>query len=186
MMAVPMARERATEARLTPAPTAVLPTALVVLLLVLATSYDGAFHLRHWAPTALLAIVTLLGMHLAGGAVVPRGAVRVAVMAIWAFAAWTLLSGAWAQSPSLAWQGAGRTILYAALVTLALLVLAPPRRLAIVGQATVVGITLLALVTLVRMRSHGPDLFLAGRLDSPVGYRNGTAALFAFPVWPLV
>ena len=60
MMAVAMARERATDTRLTPAPAAVLPTALVVLLLVLAVSYDGAFHLRHWAPTALLALVTLL------------------------------------------------------------------------------------------------------------------------------
>jgi hypothetical protein len=165
---------------------ALLPTGLVVLLLVLATTYDGAFHLRHWAPTALLAVMTLLGMHLASGAVLLPGPVRVAVIAIWAFAGWTLLSGAWAESPALAWEGGNRTILYAALVTLALLMLAPPRRLAFVGQLTVVGIALLALVTLIRMRSNGPHLFLAGRLDSPVGYRNGTAALFAFPVWPLI
>src|SRR4051794_35351705 len=146
-----------------------LPTGLVLLLLVLATTYDGAFHLRHWAPTALLAVVTLLGMHVAGGTVLPRGPARMAVIAIWAFAGWTLLSGAWAESPSLAWQGADRTILYAALVTLALLLLAPARRLAFVGQASVAGISLLAAVTLVRMRGHGSDLFLAGRLDSPVG-----------------
>src|SRR3954453_12563460 len=99
---------------------AILPTALVVLLLVLATAYDGAFHLRHWAPTALLAVITLLAMHLAGGAVVPRGPVRVALVAIWAFAAWTLFSATWAQSAALAWEGANRTILYAALATLAL------------------------------------------------------------------
>lgn len=165
---------------------AILPTGLVVLLLILATSYDGAFHLRHWAPTALLAVVTLLAMHVARGAVLPRGPVQVAVLAIWAFAGWTLLSGAWADSPSLAWQGGGRTILYAALITLALLTIADASRLALVGHATVAGISILALVTLLRMRSHGPDLFLAGRLDSPVGYRNGTAALFAFPVWPLI
>lgn len=158
-----------------------------MLLLVLATAYDGAFHLRHWAPTALLAIVVLLSMHLAGGAIVPRGPIRAAVAAIWAFAGWTLLSGAWADSPSLAWQGADRTILYAALATLALLLVASPARLALVGQATVIGISILAVVTLARMLAHGgPDLFLAGRLDSPVGYRNGTAALFAFPAWPLV
>jgi O-antigen ligase len=165
---------------------AILPTGLVVLLLVLATSYDGAFHLRHWGPTALLAVVTLLAMHLAGGAVVPAGPIRIALVAIWAFAGWTLLSATWAESASLAWQGADRTILYAALATLALLTVAPARRLALVGYAVVAGIAILALVTLLRMRANGPDLFLAGRLDSPVGYRNGTAALFAFPVWPLV
>jgi hypothetical protein len=159
---------------------------LVVLLLVLAVSYDGAFHLRHWAPTALLALVTLLAMHLAGGTAMPRGALRVALFAIWAFAAWTLLSMLWSESPALAWEGANRTILYAALASLALLAAAPPRQLAFVGHALVAGISLLAVVTLLRMRASGPDLFLAGRLDSPVGYRNGTAALFAFPVWPLI
>src|SRR3954467_13345816 len=115
MMAVAMARERATDTRLPPAPAAVLPTALVVLLLVLAVSYDGAFHLRHWAPTALLALVTLLAMHLAGGTTMPRGALRVALFAAWGFAGWTLVSMLWADSPALAWVGANRTILYAAL-----------------------------------------------------------------------
>lgn len=186
MMAVPMASERATDTRLTPAPTAVLPTALVVLLLVLAVSYDGAFHQRHWAPTALLALVTLLAMHLTGGTAMPRGALRVALYAAWAFAAWSLLSMFWAESPALAWEGANRTILYAALASLALLTAAPPRQLAFVGHALVAGISLLAVITLLRMRANGPDLFLAGRLDSPIGYRNGTAALFAFPVWPLI
>jgi hypothetical protein len=149
-------------------------------------SYDGAFHLRHWAPTALLALVTLLAMHLAGGTAAPRGALRVALFAAWGFALWTLLSMLWAQSPALAWEGANRTILYAALASLALLTAAPARQLAFVGHAVVAGISLLAIITLLRMRAHGPDLFLAGRLDSPVGYRNGTAVLFAFPVWPLI
>src|SRR4051794_19063532 len=148
-----------------------LPTGLVVLLLVLATTYDGAFHLRHWAPTALLAIVTLLSLHLARGATVAPGPLRVAVVAIWGFATWTLLSGLWAESASLAWQGAARTVFYAGLATLALLTIAPRERLAFVGQAAVAGISVLAFVTLLRMRSNGPDLFLAGRLDSPVGYR---------------
>src|SRR4051812_4950190 len=186
MMAVAMARERATDTSLTTSATAVLPTALVVLLLVLAVSFDGAFHLRHWAPTALLALVTLLAMHLAGGTAMPRGALRVALFAIWGFAAWTLLSMLWAESPALAWEGANRTILYAALASLALLTAAPARQLEFVGNALVAGISLLAVVTLLRIRANGPDLFLAGRLDSPVGYRNGTAALFAFPVWPLI
>src|SRR4051812_44211605 len=134
---------------------ALVPTGLVVLLLVLATTYDGAFHMRHWAPTALLAIVTLLALHVAGGTIVADPWLRGAAFAIWAFAAWTLLSSLWAESPSLAWQGAARTLLYAALATLALLTIAPRHRLALVGYAAVAGISLLALVTLIRMRSNG-------------------------------
>jgi hypothetical protein len=34
--------------------------------------------------------------------------------------------------------------------------------------------------------TNGADHFLAGRLDDPVGYRNGTAALFALAAWPLI
>jgi hypothetical protein len=107
-------------------------------------------------------------------------------LAIWGYAIWTLLSMLWADSPGLAWEGANRTILFAALASLALATPAPARQLALVGHALVAGISLLAIITLLRMRASGPELFLAGRLDSPVGYRNGTAALFAFPVWPLI
>ena len=110
----------------------------------------------------------LLAMHLAGGTALPRGPLRIALFAAWGFAAWTLMSMLWAQSPALAWEGANRTILFAALASLALLSPAPARQLAFVGHALVAGIALLAVVTLLRMRANGPDLFLAGRLDSPV------------------
>jgi O-antigen ligase len=33
---------------------------------------------------------------------------------------------------------------------------------------------------------EGAGAFLAGRLDAPVGYRNGSAALFAMAFWPLL
>src|SRR5439155_951040 len=112
----------------------------------------------------------------AGGAVVPRGPMRVALVAIWAFAAWTLLSTVWAQSPALAWEGADRTILYAALVTLALLTLAPARRLAVVGHAVVGGISLLALVSGPLLEPY--DAFTAGKgAANPEAIRHAANAL---------
>ena len=55
-----------------------------------------------------------------------------------------------------------------------------------IGYALVAGVTLIAVVTLVRLHIEGGELFVAGRLDSPVGYRNATAALFALAFWPLI
>ena len=50
--------------------------------------------------------------------------------------------------------------------------LAPARQLAFVGHALVAGIALLAVLTLLRMRANGPDLFLAGRLAKRVLRRS--------------
>src|SRR5829696_7792188 len=98
--------------------------AVLAFLLLLATWFDGAFDLRYWAPLAVLGLAALVA---ASGAVwIERGPRLVAVIAFWAFAAWTLLSATWAESSALAWEGACRTILYAALVTIAMAV--PGRR----------------------------------------------------------
>ncbi len=40
--------------------------------------------------------------------------------------------------------------------------------------------------TLIVAAGDGAAHFLAGRLNDPVGYRNGTAALFALCAWPLI
>jgi hypothetical protein len=154
-------------------------------LLISATWLDGAFDLRYWAPIAMLGLVTLVAAQLAGGIRIDRGPRLIAVAAIWAFAGWTLLSAAWAESPALAWEGAARTILYATLVTLGLAV--PTRRQALAaGSGIVLGITVIMLSTLLVLFVSGAGPFLAGRLDDPIGYRNGTATLFAFVVWPLL
>jgi hypothetical protein len=54
------------------------------------------------------------------------------------------------------------------------------------GSGIVAGVVIIALVTLVGLFADGGDLFLAGRLDEPIGYRNAVAALFAFAFWPLI
>jgi tetratricopeptide (TPR) repeat protein len=164
---------------------AAAPAAVLTLLLILSTWYDGAFDLRYWAPIAVLGLVALVVAQLGGGIQIERGPRLVALVAIWAFAGWTMLSAAWADSAALAWEGAARTILYASAITLALAI--PTRRQAFpVGAIVIAGVGAITAITLFTLFTGGANLFLAGRLDDPIGYRNGTATLFAFAFWPLL
>jgi len=162
------------------------PVALVAVLLVFATWSDGAFDIQHWAPVAVLACVLLAAVQLAGGLTRPSGPVLVGIAALWAFAALTLLSAAWAESAGRAWEGGARTVLYSALFTLGLLSLPDRRQVRAIGAGVILATVAIAFFTLGKMLTDGLDAFLAGRLDDPVGYRNATAALFAFATWPLI
>jgi hypothetical protein len=165
---------------------AAAPAALLAVLLLAATFYEGAFDIRHWAPVAIFALVLLVALRL-GHATRPVGCpIQVALAAIWAFAGWSLLSVIWAESEAMALEGGALAVLYAALATVGLLAVPGPRQMRAIGYALVGGVALFAVVTLVRMHTEGAELFIAGRLDSPVGYRNATAALFALAFWPLI
>jgi hypothetical protein len=159
-----------------------------VLLLVLATTQQGAFAISRWAPLALFALALLLGALL-----VPRGfafpasaSARVVVGSIWALALWSLLSMLWAKSSGTAFQGADRMILYAAIVTLPFALPMSRSSLAAVGWAVAAGIGAVALYVLIRLEVDGVPLYLAGRLNGPIDYRNASALLFALPVWPFI
>ena len=162
------------------------PAALVATLLLTATWFQGAFAIRHWAPVAVLALILLVSIAAAAGIRADDLPSRIALGCIWAFAGWTLLSAIWADSPGTAVEGAGRTVLYAALVTLGLATIATPRHARRVGAAAIGGVALIAMLTLLELLGDPSEEFLAGRLDDPVGYRNATAALLALAFWPLV
>jgi O-Antigen ligase len=165
----------------------VAPLLLVALLTLVAVWWDGAFDMRYWAPLTLLSLALLLALVVAGTISLPsRGALTLAVGAIWVFAAYTMLSAAWSESPSAAWEGAALTIFYAALFTLAAGTPAAGRGRAWIGAGLVLGVVATGLISEVRLLSGDTGAFLAGRLNDPIGYRNGTAALFSFVAWPLV
>ena len=124
-------------------------------------------------------------MVVAGAFPLPRSVpLRVAVASIWGLVAFTALSALWSESPAGAWEGAARSVLFAAAFTLA--VAAGGRGRTRLGSLLAVGVVAIAALALLRMLVEGSDLFLAGRLNIPLGYRNATAALFAFALWPLL
>jgi hypothetical protein len=152
---------------------------------VIACAFEGGFALRYWALIGILALTILIATQVAGGIVLDRGPLSIAVGLVWAFAAWTLLSSIWAESAARAWEGADRTILYAAVITVPL-ALRGRRQALWVGQGIFFGVGAVAVIMLIALLESGADLFVGGRLDDPLGYRNATATLFAFVFWPLI
>jgi len=169
-----------------PSPDGALPTLVPVLVAVLslfvALSVNGAFAIRHWAPIALFILVVL------ASAARRRlsGPPLAAVAAIWLLAAWSLASALWGASPESALEQGGRTLLYAGLFALPLVTLRDRRSVQAVAAAALAGLALITLGTFVHVLVDGESTFLAGRLDDPIGYRNGTAALFVLAFWPLL
>ena len=165
----------------------VAPTVFVLALLVLATAYAGAFNIAQWAPPALFVLVMLLTLVLRGGIRrLPDRWLGLTVGAAWGLAAWAALSASWGASPGAALEGAGREAFYAAIITVPLVAVSDLRALRVAGRGVIGGISLIALYTLARMLIDGPSVFLAGRLNGPVEYRNATALLFCIAYWPLL
>jgi O-antigen ligase len=161
--------------------------AFVVLLLILATTSQGAFAVSRWAPLALLTLAVLIGTVVIYGRIpIMNRRIAVALAGIWGLAAWSILSMLWASSKGDAWIGGLRSVLYAAIVTMPFILPMSRRTLARAGWAVSVGIGLVGVYTLIRLLIDGSPMFLAGRLNGPINYRNATALLFALPVWPMV
>ena len=159
-----------------------LPSTVALGLLIIALGSNGAFAVHSWAPLCVVALALLAFSPLRR----VRGPALVALVAAWAFAGWTALSLLWTESPGAAVEGAARAVLYAALFTVPVTTLPDrrsARRFAVLVAAALAG---LVVVTFVLVAIRGDELFLAGRLDSPIGYRNGTAALFVLAFWPLL
>ncbi len=163
------------------------PTVLVLALLTLATAYAGAFNIAQWAPPSLFVLVVLLTLVLRGGAQrLPDRWLALALGGAWGLAAWAALSATWSASPAAALEGAGQLTLYAAILSLPLVAVSDVRALRVAAYGVVGGIALIALYTLGRMLVDGSAIFLAGRLNGPVEYRNATALLFCIAYWPLI
>jgi hypothetical protein len=122
-------------------PQATIAVAFAVLLLVLATTSQGAFAISRWAPLTLFTLAALIGALLARGGIAFRSRpVYVALGAIWALAAWSMLSMLWAKSSGNAFQAGDRMILYAAIATLPFAFPVSRRSLAAAGWSISIGI----------------------------------------------
>src|SRR4051794_1680013 len=161
-----------------------VPVGLVVLALLATIWPDGAFDVQRWALLAMLVMGVLIV-----GALTSPAARRPPVLGaalLWGFAVWAALSMIWAQSPGLAWEPAGRSALSAGRVPLPALALPRRRDAGTVGALLIAGLAAVVAIALITTAIRGEDVFVAGRLNSPLDYRNGVAMLMAAAAWPLV
>lgn len=157
------------------------PVGLVAVLLLLATLFEGAFALRWWAPVAVLVLVVL-----AVGASVTRPRLEhVPAAALGALAGWALLSVVWGDTPGPALEGAARTMLYAGLAACGVLLMGTRDDARRLGDLVTLGLGTIVAFAVVAVLAEAQSAFLAGRLDAPIAYRNGTAAIFAMAFWAL-
>jgi O-antigen ligase len=134
-----------------------------------------------WYPGALLFIAALVAV--ARPAAIRRlpAPARWALALLAAYTAWSFLSIAWADSPGDAWDGANRTLLY---LTVFALFAAVPWRTA--DAALFLGGFALATAGVAAVELVRGDAFAGGRLASPIGYENASAALLVAAFWPAV
>lgn len=167
----------------------VVGVAVTALLLILAV-VDGGFSRGLWLPVAAFIVGLVLAVALAVPDVVRNvpTATLVAVVAFFAFAAWNFLSISWADARGDAWDGANRTLFYAALYAL---VAVWPWRPSI-GSGVLctfaVGIALVGAATL-NAALRADDLssyFIVGVFAEPAGYHNASAAIYLMAFWPAV
>lgn len=101
-------------------------------------------------------------------------------------AAWAALSLTWAQSTDRAWTEANRAGVYALVLALALLVSRHRPAARLIHAVLAVLAAAFSVSIAVRLLTSGaPNLFLTGRLNSPVGYINGEAGYLLMGFWLL-
>jgi tetratricopeptide (TPR) repeat protein len=162
-----------------------IPPLLVVAVVLFWSDQNGGYEPVLWYPGALI----LLGLLVVVGSdrrfrSELRSRRAVALAAITAYAAWSALSILWAQARADAWDGANRTLLYATVFAILACWPTGTRVKAVVTAIYAVGVAVLGLVTLQQGVHHPGSLLVGSRLAMPVGYTNGTAALFLIPLWP--
>ncbi|MEA2302426.1 MAG: hypothetical protein QOE44_2961, partial [Solirubrobacteraceae bacterium] len=114
-----------------------------------------------------------------------RGPLLLALAAIWAFAGWTLLSGAWSGAPGRAVIEYERACLYAiALILFGVLGRGPKSVKGLLGATMAAGLVLCAAALAARLL---PDVFAlgvgqraGGRLRYPIGYASTLGLLAAY------
>ncbi len=161
--------------------------AVAVVVFCVWCAHDGGFAPEQWLPGTLL-VVALAVTSLASAEVRRRlAAAPLAPVLFGLYALWSFASIGWAQVRGDAWDGANRTLLYAAVFALfAGLPLGRTSRLALVS-AWAFAVAGIGFVDFLRAAAasapHG--FFVVGRLAVPIAYPNANAAVFGMAFLPL-
>jgi hypothetical protein len=166
-----------------------VPVACIVgISCALAWDTGGSIDAADWLAYAVLAALVLAVVLLSGSAVRPERLPLVVAALLVGFALWTALSAAWSPTPSLARDDGLLALFYAVCLLTPLVTLrAAADRLA-ATVVVVLGLGALAVWTAVWLREKGdPELlYYASRLDFPITYWNGQAAMALVGFWPAV
>jgi hypothetical protein len=168
-----------------------LPIAGVAALLTWWGWKSGAYFGVVFLPGTIL-LLFLLGVMLLFGPWPARldGSTRIALIALLALAAWTLLSALWSPAADTAVADAQRVVGYAALFALGLwlcLLLGQRLKLAVAPIACAGALVAVATLIALWVGSSSLDFFETdATLRYPLGYRNAEAAFFLIALWPMV
>jgi hypothetical protein len=161
---------------------AVVGGGVAVGLMIFWAVDSGGFDPSTWYWGALVCLACLAAVLVLGPrslAALPRP-LQVALGLFALYVAWSYLSMTWAPYAGLALQGSNRALLY--LLLFALMGVLPWRRetglLMLLLYATGIGVIALVFLFRFALGDNVPSLFLQGRLVSPTGYFNSTAALY--------
>lgn len=157
-------------------------------LLVSWAASEGGYPVTHWAPGGILLLALTVTCWLFARPHLPSRGGRLALYALFAYAAWSYLSILWAKEPGAALEGGDRALLYALLFALfssfglrpqAALLLLCLFLFAVFGLGVAV---LLELATMGgRSLAHG---IAGGRLTYPAGYVNAAPAQWTMVALP--
>ena len=159
-----------------------LPGLIVVGLMLLWAAHDGGYDADTWYWGALV-VVGMLAVSMVLVAPAQQRYPRLVWIAVGAFALyvlWSYASLAWAQDPGAALEGSNKALLYLGVFALIAGLPWTAEGALAVMLCFAIGVGTIAVVLLFRLASsdHVTSLLAAGRMNSPTGYYNATAALF--------
>jgi hypothetical protein len=179
-------RSRPDWAAFSPSVVEVVLIAFIAISCGLSPFLYGFYDVSVWGPIALGMLAALLGLVIARPAV-PRRTALVAASALAALWLWALVSSSWAESADQAMTEANRWLLYAALFGVLVLLLRDDRLgMVVIGAGAAVILALGGYIVVRMLSGSGDELFLAGRLNEPLGYVNGQAGYLLMGMWPLI
>ena len=161
---------------------------LVGVTWTLAWDTRGSIDAAHWLAYAVLAALVLAAVLFSGSAVRPGRLQLVSVALLVGFAAWTALSAVWSPVPALARNDGLLALFFAVSLLTPLVTLRSAADRLAATVVVVLGLGGLAVWTAVWLQeARDPELlYFAGRLDFPITYWNGQAAIALIAFWPAV
>lgn len=157
---------------------------LVALVLALSPVWTGFYDQGLWEPLALAAVMLLVVVVLANRARFSRAGL-IAGGALLGLLGVSVASMLWAQSKENAWTDTNQLAFYVVLFAIGLITIR--ERSSARTVLVIFGVPALAtsiVLSVVMIAGGGQGAFLTGRLNSPLGYINGTAGLLAIGLWP--